>query len=217
MIILPRRTTTLATVALVALVAGCTIESKEQATSAADSLAADSTAVGAGSPTDAPGVNVDANRTPPSSGSAPASAATGVNFSGVAPLRIGMTAAQAREALGMPASSARSGECSYLDTKGRMHAFAMLVRDTVARIDIRDNTLATDAGVRVGDAESRVRELYRGRVKTEPHKYVQGGHYLIVTSPTDTMHQIVFETDGKRVTTYHVGRTPEVRWVEGCG
>ena len=60
-------------------------------------------------------------------------------------------------------------------------------------------------------------ELYRGRVKTEPHKYVQGGHYLIVTSPTDTMHQIVFETDGKRVTTYRVGRTPEVRWVEGCG
>jgi hypothetical protein len=93
----------------------------------------------------------------------------------------------------------------------------MLVRDTVARIDVRDNTLATDAGARVGDAESRVRELYRGRVKTEPHKYVQGGHYLIDTSPTDTMHQIVFETDGKRVTTYRVGRTPEVRWVEGCG
>ena len=95
--------------------------------------------------------------------------------------------------------------------------FIMLVRDTVARIDVRDNTLATDAGARVGDAESRVRELYRGRVKTEPHKYVQGGHYLIVTSPTDTMHQIVFETDGTRVTTYRVGRTPEVRWVEGCG
>ena len=209
------------------MLAGCTVESNERANAGtADSLAADSTAVGAGSPTDAPGVNVDANRTPPSpdstrpaatvGASGGSSASTGVNFTGVAPLRIGMTAAEARQALGMPASSAKSGECSYLDTKGRMHAFAMLVRDTVARIDVRDNTLATDAGVRVGDAESRVRELYRGRVKTEPHKYVQGGHYLIVTSPTDTTHQIVFETDGKRVTSFRVGRTPEVGWVEGC-
>jgi hypothetical protein len=214
---LPRRTTTLATVALVALAAGCTIESKERATSAAaDTLAADSTAVGAGSPTDAPGVNVDANRTPPAPDSARTSDTAGVSFAGVPPLRIGMTAAQARQALGMPASSAKSGECSYLDSKGRMHAYAMLVRDTVARIDVRDNTLPTAAGVRVGDAESRVRELYRGRVKTEPHKYVQGGHYLIVTSPADTTRQIVFETDGKRVTGYRVGRTPEVRWVEGC-
>lgn len=196
------------------------MQSNERASSgAADSLPADSSVIGAGSPTDAPGVNVDANRTPPTPDSARASssASTGVNFTGVAPLRIGMTAAGARQALGMPASSARSGECSYLDTKGRMHAFAMLVRDTVARIDIRDNTLATDAGARVGDAESRVRDLYGGRVTTEPHKYVQGGHYLIVTSPTDTTHQIVFETDGKRVTSFRVGRTPEVRWVEGCG
>jgi hypothetical protein len=228
---LPRRIT-VATVALAALQVGCTVQSNERATAGADSLAADSAVIGAGSPTDAPGVNVDANRTPPSKDSARAdagasatgsssatgnsSASTGVNFTGVAPLRIGMTAAQARQALGMPASSAKSGECSYLDTKGRMHAFAMLVRDTVARIDVRDNTLATDAGVRVGDAESRVRELYRGRVKTEPHKYVQGGHYLIVTSPTDTTRQIVFETDGKRVTSFRVGRTPEVGWVEGC-
>ena len=217
MTILPRRIT-IATVALAALLAGCTVESNERANAgSADSLAADSTAVGAGSPTDAPGVNVDANRTPPSPDSARAGTATGVTFTGVAPLRIGMTAAEARQALGMPASGAKSGECSYLDTKGRMHAFAMLVRDTVARIDVRDNTLATGAGVRVGDAESRVREVYGARVKTEPHKYVQGGHYLIVTSPTDTTRQIVFETDGKRVTTYHVGRTPEVRWVEGCG
>jgi hypothetical protein len=217
MTILPRRIS-IAAVALAAMLGGCTVESNERANSGtADSLAADSTAVGAGSPTDAPGVNVDANRTPPSADSTRASATAGVNFAGVAPLRIGMTAAQAREALGMPASSTKSGECSYLDTKGRMHAFAMLVRDTVARIDIRDNTIATDAGVRVGDAESRVREAYQGRVKTEPHKYVQGGHYLIVSSPTDSMHRIVFETDGKRVTTFHVGRTPEVRWVEGCG
>ena len=53
-------------------------------------------------------------------------------------------------------------------------------------------------------------------MKSEPHKYVEAGHYLIVSSPSDTTRQLVFETDGKRVTSYRVGRTPEVRWVEGC-
>jgi hypothetical protein len=202
---------TAAMAALAALLAGCTVESKARVDSAsADTLA------GAGSPTDAPGVNVDANRTPPSPDSVRDSVATGVSFTGVAPLRIGMTAAEARQALGMPASSARSGECSYLDTKGRSRIYVMLVRDTVARLDVRDSTVATPAGARIGDPESRVQELYRGRVKTEPHKYVEGGHYLIVASPSDTTRQLVFETDGKKVTSYRVGRTPEVRWVEGC-
>ena len=195
----------------VTMLASCRTESAQRA----DSATADSV-VGAGSPTDAPGVNVDANRAPPSPDSARAGAANAVTFAGVSPLRIGMTAAEARQALGMPASSTKSGECSYLDTKGRTHAFVMLVHDTVVRLDVRDSTIATEAGARVGDAESHVLELYRGRVKSEPHKYVPAGHYLIVTSPTDSTHRLVFETDGKRVTTYRVGRMPEVRWVEGC-
>ena len=207
---IPTRSLTTAAV-LVTMLAACRTESVRRY----DSAIADS-AVGAGSPTDAPGVNVDANRTAPSPDSARARTATVATFNGVSPLRIGMTAADARQALGMPASSAKAGECSYLDTKGRTHAFVMLVRDTVVRLDVRDSTLATDAGVRVGDAESRVLASYRGRAKSEPHKYVQGGHYLVVPSPTDSTRQLVFETDGKRVTAWHVGRLPEVRWVEGC-
>lgn len=206
----PTRSITTAAV-LVTMLAACSTESARRA----DSAITDS-AVGAGSPTDAPGVNVDANRTPPSPDSARAGSANAASFTGVSPLRIGMTGAEARKALGMPASSAKPGECSYLDTKGRSHAFVMLVRDTVVRLDVRDSSLATDAGVRVGDAESRVQELYKGRVKSEPHKYVSGGHYLIVPSPSDSTRQLVFETDGKRVTTWRVGRLPEVRWVEGC-
>jgi hypothetical protein len=195
-----------------ALLAGCTADSGARTDSAAtDSLP------GAGSPTDAPGVNVDANRTPPSSSdsSRVAPGETG-SFTSVGPLRVGMSAAEARSALGMPASSARSGECSYLDTKGRSRVYVMLVRDTVARLDVRDSTIATAAGARVGDTEARVLALYRGRVSTEPHKYVEGGHYLVVQSPGDSARRLVFETDGRRVTSYRVGRMPEVMWVEGC-
>ncbi len=128
-----------------------------------------------------------------------------------------MSEAQARRALGMPASSSNSkDECRYLDTKGKSRVYIMLVRDTVARLDIRDSTLATEAGARIGDPESRVMSLYSGRVATQPHKYVSGGHYLVVRSPADTALRLVFETDGKRVTSYRAGRMPEVMWVEGC-
>lgn len=207
------------------LMAGCTVDSG----SAADSARADSAAAIASS-TESVGVNVDANGTPPaspdsspvnSSASSPASPRAGrtidAGYSGVPPLTIGMSEAEARKALGLPASSsAPAEECRYLDTKGRSRVYAMLIRDTVVRLDVRDSTIATPAGARIGDTESRVLELYRGQVSTKPHKYVSGGHYLIVKSPSDTTRQLVFETDGKRVTSYRVGRTPEVQWVEGC-
>jgi hypothetical protein len=166
-------------------------------------------------------VNADANITPPSSPSPDSTRAGTVSFSAAPPLAVGMSEAQARRALGMPASRPAPGsksndECRYLDTKGKSRVYAMLVRDTVARLDVRDSTLATVAGARIGDPEARVLELYRGRVTTEPHKYVSGGHYLVVNSPADSTQRLVFETDGKRVTSYRVGRMPEVMWVEGC-
>lgn len=192
---------------------GCTVDARGRA----DSAAADSTSTGAVT-TDAPGVNVDANVTPPSPSSPTDSSRGGtVTYSAAPPLEVGMSEAEARRALGMPAPSSTSkDECRYLDTKGKSRVYVMLIRDTVARLDVRDSTLATAAGARIGDAESRVTALYSGRVKTQPHKYVNGGHYLIVSSPTDSTRKLVFETDGKRVTSYRVGRMPEVMWVEGC-
>ena len=67
------------------------------------------------------------------------------------------------------------------------------------------------------DAQARVLALYRGRVRDEPHHY-EGpeGRYLIVELPGDTRHRIVFETDGRRVTSYRAGRRPAVDYVEGC-
>jgi hypothetical protein len=189
---------------------GCTVDSG----SSADSARADSTSASATTPR-SPDVNADANVTPPPSPDSARSASD--SYSAVPPLRVGMSEAEARRALGMPASSSASkDECHYLDTKGKSRVYTMLVRDTVARLDVRDSTLATPAGARVGDPEAKVLELYRGRVTTQPHKYVSGGHYLVVNSPADTMRRLVFETDGKRVTSYRVGRMPEVMWVEGC-
>ena len=137
----------------------------------------------------------------------------------VGPVTVGMTAAEARQVLRLPAGGATGGDCSYLDGAGRtrLHANVMLSNDTVVRFDVLDSAMATAEGAKVGDSEDRIRQLYAGRVAEQPHKYLPGGHYLIVAAPGDTADRIVFETDGKVVTKYRAGRRPEVEYVEGCG
>jgi len=86
-------------------------------------------------------------------------------------------------------------------------------------VDVDSATVPTDAGARVGMREDSVRHLYAKTLRVTPHKYVRGGHYLIVVpgAPADTMHQLIFETDGDRVTRYRAGLAPYVGYVEGCG
>lgn len=192
--------------------AGCTISESHPR---ADSTAADTAAASRAIATPAAAVLPDS--APPTSAIAPTSA---VAFTGVAPLRVGMTAREAREALGLPPQTTPTTpeSCSYLDLKGKpLHAFVMMTSDTIVRFDVRDNTLATEAGARVGDSEATVVGLYRGRVRIQPHKYLPSGHNLVVTTPADSALRLVFETDGKQVTAYHAGRRPEVEYVEGCG
>lgn len=138
---------------------------------------------------------------------------------GAGPIRVGMTAAEARKALGLDASATAGAEgCSYLKGAGntRLHATIMLSSDTVVRVDVVDTVLKTREGARVGNSEAEIQQMYAGRVTVQPHKYVAGGHYLVVTAPGSANNRLVFETDGKVVTRYRVGREPEVEYVESC-
>ncbi|HEX8391202.1 MAG TPA: hypothetical protein VF665_02500, partial [Longimicrobium sp.] len=94
---------------------------------------------------------------------------------------------------------------------------AMTEAGRVVRLDVDSSTLATAEGARVGDPETRIRQLYAGRVTEGPHKYVPGGKYLTVRpADADTTHLLVFETDGGRVTRFRAGLRPQVEYVEGC-
>ena len=204
----------------VCLAAGCTVsDSSDQADSAAAAAAADSAARSTlpspVSPAPAP-APADTSASPAPAVDAPSGSGM-VAFDGIPPLRVGMSASDARAALGIPAQAASGAACSYLDTKGKSHAYVMMEKDTIVRVEVRDKSLATQAGVRVGDSERRALDLYAGRVTVQPHKYVPAGHYLVVTTPSDASLRLVLETDGKRVTAYRVGREPAVEYVEGCG
>lgn len=92
----------------------------------------------------------------------------------------------------------------------------MFAQDTIARIDVDSAGVASGLGVAVGDSESKVTSAY-DNVVTQPHKYLEGGHYLIVTSPTDSLRRGVFETESGKVVRFRFGKRPEVDFVEGCG
>jgi hypothetical protein len=146
-----------------------------------------------------------------------------VSESGAGVLRISMT----REQLALdlhevaPARAKADSGCIYLDVPGIPTGMrTMWVGATLARIDVTAPELPTDRGASVGDSETRIDSLYRGRATTAPAKYDPHGSYIVVRpeSASDSSRRIVFETDSThRVTRYRVGREPEVEWVEGCG
>jgi hypothetical protein len=145
-----------------------------------------------------------------------------VSESGAGVLRISMT----REQLALdlhevaPARAKADSGCIYLDVPGIPTGMrTMWVGATLARIDVTAPELPTDRGASVGDSETRIDSLYRGRATTTPAKYDPHGSYIVVRpeSASDSSRRIVFETDSThRVTGYRVGREPEVEWVEGC-
>jgi hypothetical protein len=94
----------------------------------------------------------------------------------------------------------------------------MVVKGKIARIDVDTGTVTTEDGVKIGDTEERVKSVYGDELQVQPHKYIEGGHYMTVKGDSASAGKaIVFETDGKRVTMFRAGRIPEVQWVEGCG
>ena len=143
-----------------------------------------------------------------------------VDASGAGRVRTGVTLAQLSATLGEPLKAGyRDNEtCDYVKPSSVPAGVSlMVISDTVARIDVTKPGIRTVEGASVGDTEAEVLGLYKGLIHVEPHKYTgPEGHYLIVTPPSDTLHRIIFETDGKVVTLYRAGRLPAVGYIEGC-
>lgn len=156
----------------------------------------------------------------PMGSSEPVPDPTRVGFAGYRGVEVGMTPGEASSAFGEPLAPAtppgqEQQACHRLFPGGRPGAVAFMVHEgTIVRIEIRGPGVLTSRGVGVGSLEAEAASAYPGEVATTPHKYDPVGHYLTVEGPNRL--ELIFETDGSRVSEYRVGRLPEVEWVEGC-
>jgi hypothetical protein len=140
---------------------------------------------------------------------------------GVGPVRVGMRIGPTARLLKATARTERiepDESCgqSYLSTVPEGVSF-MVEGDTIVRVDIETKDVKTVEGIGVGASEAEVLSRYKGRVKVSAHPYEgPAGHYLTVTVPSNPKLRVLFETDGKRVTSYRVGRRDAVELAEGC-
>jgi hypothetical protein len=137
-------------------------------------------------------------------------------------IRIGMTLPQLQSAIGTLGDTTKMKRaCDLVSASDpyRLPAGVSItaVNGRVARIDVENDSIASDKGIRVGDSEAKVKEAYGNALIVAPHAYIDG-HYLEAKSGSDsaTAKGIVYETDGKKVTTFRAGFWEPVRWVEGC-
>ena len=138
-----------------------------------------------------------------------------ITFNSFGKVRVGMTVSKASKALGVRLTTVEEGDCRYYEAKGAFRNIGFMVNDgTIARFDVFERGFATDRGAKVGDTEDRIKRLYKGQYKVSKHFYTDGNY--ITVGMKGGKYFIIFETDGKRVTNFQAGRSPEIGYVEGC-
>jgi hypothetical protein len=149
------------------------------------------------------------------------SSASKAQTDGIGEVRVGMTVKQAAKAAGVnlvPSYNEGSYECRYVQPQSGLKNIGMMVsKDRIVRIDIyKGSSIKTRKGAGIGDSEARIKSLYPGRIEVSPHKYTNGHYLTFVPVDRTDQHRIVFETDGRKVLNYRVGKLPDVEFIEGC-
>jgi hypothetical protein len=136
-----------------------------------------------------------------------------ITTSGVGPIRIGMTVAQAERRLGHELAVERfNPPCGTATLSNRLRTYALFTGPRIAYISVRSPRIRTSRGVRVGDTISRLLARYPGRLAEVPNFYTHEPQYEYAAG----RRKLMFFTHGGRIDEIFTGRKPEVNYVEGC-
>lgn len=153
---------------------------------------------------------------------APAGPVSQASFLGYGDMKLGSTVDEARAAWGGELNGApmEGTTCHYLWPKWitRPADFAFMMEDgRFVRYDVGTDKETAPGGGKVGMGVDELQKLYAGALKASPHKYTQGGQYLSMDAGDVAPTRLVFEVDAAgKVTSWRVGLSPQVEYVEGC-
>lgn len=153
---------------------------------------------------------------------APAGPVSQASFLGYGDMMLGSTVDEARAAWGGELNGApmEGTTCHYLWPKWitRPADFAFMMEDgRFVRYDVGTEKETAPGGGKVGMSVEELQKLYGGALKGAPHKYTQGGQYLSMDAGDVAPTRLVFEVDAAgKVTSWRVGLSPQVEYVEGC-
>jgi hypothetical protein len=115
-----------------------------------------------------------------------------------------------------------SPECTILTAKRiePLGLSVMLEGGVVTRVSVEytangPSAIKTAEGIGLGASEDEVKAAYGDKVRVQPNRYDPTWHYLVVDSP-DKKGAVIFETNGKKVTSIRAGDYPSVAYTEGC-
>jgi hypothetical protein len=115
---------------------------------------------------------------------------------------------------------ADSSPCAYLVTRKVPDEIGLMFQNgRLARVDVWKPGIRTAGGAQVGDPEARILQLYGGRIEVTQHHYPPPGAHYVIFTPVDVVdraYQMLFETDGSKVTQFRIGTREAVEQVEGC-
>ena len=153
---------------------------------------------------------------------APAGPVSQASFLGYGDMKLGSSVEEARAAWGGELNGApmEGTTCHYLWPKwiSRPADFAFMMEDgRFVRYDVGTDKETAPGGGKVGMSVEELQKLYGGALKASPHKYTQGGQYLSMDAGDVAPTRLVFEVDAAgKVTSWRVGLSPQVEYVEGC-
>jgi hypothetical protein len=140
---------------------------------------------------------------------------------GLAPGQAGQTLQQVEAALGAPLLPAQPAPkdpaaCHLRSSAAQPGVVFVVDQGVVKRMETRDARYLTLSGLRVGDAVTKVRQVYGARLSVRPHAYFERGLVLAVYSPDRQFALVMESNDAGRIVTLRGGMLPAVEFLEGC-
>lgn len=139
---------------------------------------------------------------------------------GAGPLKVGMTLDDVNKTLGdhlqpTPPGERGSPHCYQLEPARQPGLLLMFIDDVLKRVDVMEEGIASDRGVRLGDPVSKVQRVYGKGVLRSPAPYVEGEQTLMVRS-RDGQYALRFATGDGRIAELAAGAWKEIQYDEGC-